>query len=169
MLRRIMRLLVATLAVTATTGLANHDPAVLKANFLRNFIEFVRWPQERTQITVCAYDKSADGIALDLIDGQKTQKSTLTTRLLDRESLPHGCDVVFVASTDGSRLLRLIEFAQGRPILLVADIEGGAQLGAALSLHDAGGRLGFDANPSSAQANGLKLGSRLLQLARRVH
>ncbi|MCK9389871.1 MAG: YfiR family protein, partial [Sulfuritalea sp.] len=70
----------------------------------------------------------------------------------------------------GGLLPAVVVVTADRPVLIIADLDGGAPLGAMLSLVTVGGdRLGFDANLTAARAAGLSLNARLLQLARRVY
>lgn len=165
--RPVLPLLVSVLVATAFA--APPDEPALKAAFLRNFIEFVRWPQDRAELVVCAYGSSEASLAVAALQGQQVQKSVLVVRHIARADAVGACDAVYLPAVEGAHLAAVIDQAHARPILVVADIEGGAQLGATLSLHETGDRIGFDANHTAARAAGLRLGSRLLQLARRVH
>lgn len=147
----------------------HHEPAVLKALMLRNFVEFVRWPETPAELTLCGFGQDELGPAFDGLRGYRLQKSALAVRRQVGLGALGGCQVVYVSEAEKRQLPAILQAVQRRPVLVVADFPGGAQLGAALSLQVVGGRLAFDANFGAAQEAGLQLSSRLLQLAARVY
>lgn len=142
----------------------------LKAEFLRSFIEFTYWPGERPRLSVCLFGQGDAGAAFASLNGYRVRNSVLVLRRSEWPEAIDECDVIYLPLAEQGRLDQVLARVRGRPVLVVADSEGAAQLGATVSLHSvADGRLGFDANFTAAKAMGLKLSSRLLQLARRVH
>lgn len=142
----------------------------LKAGFLANFMQFVRWPGGPIDLTLCAFGKDNGGDAIDLLRTSSPRTAPLKLRRIHGTDELAACQAVFVDSAHGHQLRPLLEASQGRPILVITEFDGGAPLGAMLSLVPTGaGRLGFDVNLTAAQAAGLSINVRLLQLARRVY
>ncbi len=142
----------------------------LKAGFLANFMQFVRWPDNPNGLTLCGFGTDNGGDPIDLLRTANLRTAPLKLRRIHGTDELAACQAVFVDSAQGHHLRPLLEASQGRPILVITGFDGGAPLGAMLSLVPTGaGRLGFDVNLTAAQAVGLSINVRLLQLARRVY
>lgn len=145
------------------------EAAVLKATFLRNFVEFVRWPNNPSELRLCVFGHDDLGSTLDALQGLRLQKSALALRRHARIGALNDCHIIFVPNPEKAHLATILAEVRQTPVLVVADIEGAAQLGAGISLHENAGRIGFDVSYTATQAAGLQLSSHLLQLARRVY
>jgi hypothetical protein len=142
----------------------------LKAGFVGNFIQFTRWPGKPDSIVVCGFDARPDDDPLAQLNGAEHHRSMLTVRRVKSVAEVRGCQAFFLDSANAARLPDLLAVAAGQALLIITEFEGGAPLGAALSLvATGGGRLGFDVNLTAARAVGLDFNARLLQLARRVY
>lgn len=169
-LARVMAGLLMLLAVQLPSWAeALRDPAVLKVAILRNFMEFVQWPEMPAELVLCSVGQDGLGHALNDLQAYRIQKSTLTVRRNVPLTSLGVCHVLFVPGTERLQLGTILALVRNQPVLVIADFAGGAQLGATLSLHETGERLGFDANHGAAEKAGLRLSSRLLQLAQRVY
>lgn len=163
-------------AILLSANLAHAGEAVsearLKAGFLANFMQFVRWPGNPASLTLCGFGVDNGGDAIDLLRKSDLRTMSLKLRRIRSVEEADDCQAVFIDTPHGSQLLPLLDVSvsRNRPILLITEFDGGAPLGATLSLVSTGaGRLGFDVNLTAAQAAGLSINTRLLQLARRVY
>lgn len=144
--------------------------ARLKAGFLANFMQFVRWPASPASLALCGFGADDGGDAIDLLRKSELRGVSLTLRRLRGVEDIAGCQAVFIDAAHAGRLSPMLDASRGRPILIITEFDGGAPLGAMISLVPTGaGRLGFDVNLTAAQAAGLSINTRLLQLARRVY
>ncbi|MDP2826856.1 MAG: YfiR family protein [Sulfuritalea sp.] len=144
--------------------------ARLKAGFIANFLEFVSWPKTPAPLYLCSFGSDRLGELLENLADTSRRGATLAIRRVRAVSELNGCHAVYVPAEHGSVLSAVVAATAGRPVLIMSDLDGGAPLGAMLSIVTAGGgRLGFDANLTAARAAGLAMNSRLLQLARRVY
>lgn len=144
--------------------------ARLKAGFIANFIQFVRWPHPPVPLVLCSLGTERSRELREEFAGISARYPALVMRWVRAASALDGCHAVYVTAEQGSELPAVLAATAGRPVLVIADLDGGAPLGAMLSLVSVGGdRLGFDANLSAARAAGLSMNARLLQLARRVY
>lgn len=142
----------------------------IKAGFVANFIQFTTWPGNPQSITLCGIGRELQGDVLSRAGSASTRGQTMTIRRLYGVAGIDDCQAVFLDAGQAQILPSVLAATAGKPILVIADFDGGAPLGAALSLVSAGaGRLGFDANLVAAKAAGLSLSTRLLLLARRVY
>lgn len=142
----------------------------LKAGFIANFVQFVKWPGNSARPVVCGYGAGRDGDALDHLKLSIAKDFSPPVQHIRSVQEINRCQAVYLDAGQVGLLPSVIEAISGRPILIITDFEGGAPLGATLSfVSTGGGRLGFDVNHAAAKAAGLTINSRLLQLARRVY
>lgn len=142
----------------------------LKAGFIANFVQFVKWPGNPARTVVCGYGSDRSGDSLDHLKMSVARDLSLDVKRIRTIQDIGNCQVVFLDAGQVELLQPAIEASTGRPVLIITDFEGGAPLGASLSfVATGGGRLGFDVNHAAARAAGLAINTRLLQLARRVY
>ncbi|MDP1610605.1 MAG: YfiR family protein [Sulfuritalea sp.] len=158
------------LGSTATAAEVSVSEARLKAGFIANFIQFVSWPQMPTPLYLCSFGADRVGELFEHLADISRRGVQMEIRRVKVVTELKDCHAVYVPAEQGSMLAAVVDATAGRPVLIISDLEGGAPLGATLSLVTrADGRLGFDANLSVARSAGLAMNSRLLQLARRVY
>jgi len=144
--------------------------AKLKAGFIVNFIQFVRWPRNPMPLVLCGLGTDRSRELREELGSISTRNPALVVLWVRSVSALDGCHAVYVTAEQGGELPAVVAATAGRPVLVIADLDGGAPLGAMLSLVRRGdGQLGFDANLGAVHAAGLGMNSRLLQLARRVY
>ena len=138
----------------------------LKAAFLYNFAVFTDWPSYVTSpLNLCVYGKDPFDDDLDKLNGKKIGSRTIAVHRNVRLDQIKSCQVVFIPNNDVGRLSSVIDMLQGSPTLVVAESPGATQMGAALNMTMAQGRIVFEANLKAAQKAGLNLSSKMLRLA----
>ncbi len=165
--------LAALLLVLAAAAQASEvDEASLKVAFIYNFAYFSVWPNEHGgQLKLCVHDDDAElHVPIRALGGRRVRSMTIAVRQNVPLSELRSCHLAFVPMSSGERLSGVLNAVAGAPVLVVADIDGGAQLGAAISLLPKGqGRLEFEVNVRAVRAAGLKLSSRVIELAHKVY
>ena len=158
------------LVVAVTSAPAAQEVAKeyrVKAAFLYNFIKFVEWPPRAAPgpIVICVAGRNPFGNVLaDTVRGETIGGRTLDTRvILEPED---GCHVVFVP--DGASTLAYLRAARGQPVLTVGEAPGFIQQGGLIRFYLDGGTVRFEIHREGAERAGLRISSRLLQLARIV-
>jgi hypothetical protein len=175
----------ATLAVLVlATLLAGAAPAPdspsleyqVKAAFLYQFLSFVEWP---APALAAKGDSRVVGIlgdtpmvpALQALGAKPVQGRPLVVRhFRDLRDLrePGALYVLFVAQGDRERLAAAVRAVKGSGVLTVGESEGFARLGGIINFVIVDGKVGFEINPRAADEAGLRVSSKLLQLARIV-
>jgi hypothetical protein len=150
----------------------------VKAAYLLNFAKFVEWPTNRfptatSPIKVGVLGKDPFGPDLDrimegrVIDGRKPE--------IIRASEPEAgldCHIVFVSSSERRRFPEIIETLHKANVLTVGEHEQFVQQGGIIRffLHDDPVRsestVRFEINAPAAQKAGLRISSKLLQIAK---
>jgi hypothetical protein len=146
----------------------------VKAVYLYNFGKFVQWPPndavDRDGVfTVCVLGQDPFGPALDAtlagatIDG----KHVVAKRISSPGESAH-CRILFLGSTEVTRLRKIIDALDKEAVLTVSDIPEFSQRGGMIEFVTEDSRVRFEVNLDAAQQAGLSLSSELLKVATTV-
>ncbi|MBI3855352.1 MAG: YfiR family protein [Planctomycetes bacterium] len=165
-------------ALVAGPGIWTGDQAAreyeVKAAFLYNFAAYVEWPkaafaEESSPILVCVVGADPFAGTLDrALQGKTAQGRSLAVRHAASAKEAKGCHIVFLPAAEGEQLAALTAALAGTPALLVGESEGLARKGAACNFAIEDSRVRLEVNVGTAEKAGLRLGSKLLKIARRV-
>ena len=147
----------------------------VKAVFLYNFPNFVRWPESAFQndeqsFVYCGINDS-DPVTMTLkalIEGEKVQSRTVRFQRLQRIENMTQCQVLFLSKDRSALADRLIEAAEDTNVLLVSDLQQFAVRGGLIELTEVDGRIRPTINIEQLEKTQLKVSSKLLRLAKRV-
>jgi hypothetical protein len=182
--RRILLALAACLAVAlgqprdARSGAAEDLQSLLpqereyhiKAGFLYNFALFTEWPEAAFEATseplqVCILGENPFGAALDSLAGKQIKGRTIAVRqVLWADEVPR-CHVLFIAASVEQRLSDIFALLDGRPVLTVGDTPTILRAGGIIGLEIVNKKIRFRVDLDNTEQAGLKLDSRLLDLA----
>ena len=141
----------------------------MKAAFLLNFARFVEWADGtagNTPIAVCVLGEDPFGAALDqALEGESVGTRRIAARRL-RTLEGAGCNVAFVPKSVKDAARTLAEMPPG--VLTVGEGEGFLREGGMIALVMDNRRVRFDINMAAVRNSGVRLSSRLLQVARSV-
>jgi len=166
------------LALLAAACFAAEPPADIlelqvKAAFLYNFAKFVEWPgpgaNEESSFVFCVV--GADPLYPILgqsLRGKMLNGRTLIARRLEKPSNAQHCNVVFVGSAESKHLAEVLEGAREFSVLTVGDSGQFADRGGMIQLIKDPNRFRFTINVDAVNRSGLRISSRLLQLAGRA-
>jgi len=143
----------------------------VKAAFLYNFTKFVEWPPEAfsddsAPIVIAVLGPDPFGSTLDEIvaDKHAGPRPLLISRF-ERSSELTACHVVFVSSRTADEFSRQVRTTARRHMLTVGETDGFAETGGVVQFVTEGRKVRFRINPAAANKAGLKISSRLLNLA----
>jgi hypothetical protein len=141
----------------------------IKAAFLYNFAKFVTWPEDRLSsgepIVIGLVGDDPFGGTIDLIAQKPANGHRVTVRRLRWNDDLSGCHILFIASSELARLPLILEGTRRLTILTVGDFDRFAPRGGMIELHTNAGRVRLEINLAAIQAAGLKVSSKLLQVA----
>jgi len=146
----------------------------IKAAFLYNFAKFVEWPPETFQNTSGSFvigilGHDPFGSDLDnLLNGKTIQDKTLVLKRISDIHEASDCNVLFISSSKESELEAILGALKGRPVLTVSDIDQFVQRGGVVGFTVEDRRVRFSINTKVADADGLKISSQLLKLAKTI-
>ena len=148
------------------SGELRAEPAVteydLKAAFLCNFAQFVKWPGGAS---------GTIGILGDDPFGGKLEKALQGKLSIKRSRRPEdlkSCQIVFVSKSERGNVSGIIANLGEAHVLTVGDSDGFARQGGVIGFTMDGDKVRFEINTAAARRAGLVISSHLLKLASRV-
>ena len=147
------------------------ETAAIKAAFVYNFAKFASWPSHRfktptTPIQVCIQRHDLNIAAARQLESKQVGGRSLRITVVRPGDSIAGCHILFTSVVlVETGLDKLFADARQNSVLLVSDMPDFARAGGHIGLIEDRGRLRFQVNLSAAAQSGLKLSSKLLQLA----
>ena len=161
------------LALFACSAAAS-DESRVKAAFIEKLTRFIEWPEQPARdparpFVLCLIGRDTlDGALDELAKLVRVKGHVLQVRYLDAGQDVSACNALFISSTMANRLPALLQRLAAHPILTIGDTAGYARQGVMVNFYVDQGRLRFEINPQAAEAAGLRVGARVLKLARIV-
>jgi len=145
----------------------------VKAAYLYNFGRFVEWPQSVTSnsdlFTVCVLGQDPFGPALDAtLAGEAIGGKRAAAKRISTPQEAATCQILFMSSTEESRLGEILETLRKEAVLTVSDMPKFSQRGGMIQFVLEGKKVRFEVNLSAVQQAGLSLSSELLKVATAV-
>jgi hypothetical protein len=142
----------------------------LRAAFLYNFAKFTEWPPDGLPagpLTLCVLDDTAvEGALSELVGNSMINGRTVTISRNASGARLRACHLLYVGEANSARAAAILEELLGAPVLTVSNGDDFIRLGGIVGLFVEEGRMRFAINPDAAHRAGVRLSSRLLQLAR---
>ncbi|HWF10206.1 MAG TPA: YfiR family protein [Bryobacteraceae bacterium] len=141
----------------------------VKAAFLLNFTRFVDWPPTENgdaTVSICVLGDDPFGETLDqVVAGESRQGHKLAVRRI-RRPVPPSCQVLYVSRTERDLPALFASLPSG--VLTVGEGESFLRDGGMIAFVIENRRVRFDVNQATAMKAGLRISSRLLNVARSV-
>lgn len=147
----------------------------VKAAFLLNFTRFVEWPAAPesqgtpapgSPFSLCIVGEDPFGHMLDqLVDGENVGGRKISVRRIRREE-PGSCSLIYISAQEKNP--GQIVAAAGPGVLIVGEGDGFLDQGGMIAFVVENRRVRFDIDPAAVRKAGLKISSRLLNVARIV-
>lgn len=164
--------------VAAPTPASEYE---VKAAFLYNFIKFVEWPPKAFPaqnspiiIGVLADDDPFwdPGLRVNLldhaVDGKIINDRKIVVQHSSRIADLRNCQLLFISKSERNRLKEVFASIHGMNILTVGETENFCQSGGAINFIMHEGKVRFEINVTAAEKAGLKISSKLLNVAKIV-
>lgn len=167
-------LTLAGLALLPPPARAQFGEYEVKAAFLVNFTQFVKWPAAAfadagAPFAIGILGDDPFGGALEKIAQTRTVAGRkIVIRRGRRAEELRNCQVVFVPASERANGAAIVASLAGTHILIVGEHDGFVKQGGAIGFTSGGGKVGFEINHGAARSAGLEISSRLLKLAGRV-
>jgi len=162
------------LTLTSTAAAQDGSPPLefqVKAAFLYNFAKFARWPSEAfpdadAAFVVCVLDDETLASALaQAVLGKTVEGRGFRVRRMSAADDAGSCQVLYLGAMELPRLAGMIKSLRGEPVLTIGETPGFAREGGIINLIIRDNHIRFEINPDAAERAGLRISSKLLQLA----
>jgi hypothetical protein len=156
---------------SAALAFAGPTEYQLKAVFLFNFSQFVEWPARafpdaHTPLVIGVLGSDPFGADLDeVVQGETVNGRSLVVRRFKRIEDIGACHILFISSSEGPQLARILQSIKDRNVLTVTDSAGLERRGVMIGFVNDKNRIRLRINLQAAEAAGLKLSSKLLRPA----
>lgn len=166
----VLALFFSTCGMSIAQAATFEEPDV-KAAFLYYFFHFISWPEHVSEsrdqpFEFCSLNNGPVINALELVLASPKAAKTVVriSKISDPEKIS-GCDYVFIGSASEDYAREIIAATHGRAILTVSDIDGFTSMGGMIELKRNLNRVNVLINVELLRAQGLKVSSKLLNLA----
>lgn len=173
-LRLLATALLAGLHLHAGALAAAFDEYQVKSAFLFHFTQFVNWPDSAfsssdSPIIIGLLGHDPFGANLDrIVRGEVVRGRQLVVKRLSSVRKAKDCHIVFVSSSETSRIRGILATLRAANVLTVGETDTFCPLGGVVNLVTQRERIGIEVNPDAAKRAGLRINSRLMKLAKLV-
>jgi hypothetical protein len=152
---------------------AHPTASQVKAAYLFNFGKFVRWQSDRAAngdtLEICVLGKDPFGSILDsTVAGESIDSRKIAVKRIARVQDASACSILFISSSEESRLGAILAAVQRSSVLTVSDIPHFAEHGGIIEFVFLQDKIRFEVNRSAAEQSHLVLSSELLKVASKV-
>jgi hypothetical protein len=143
----------------------------IKAAFIFNFAKFIEWPpQAFTMATspIVIGVLGEDPFHEDLqktIRGKTVDDHPLVVKALGSQTEATNCHILFISTSEKPRLAQILESVKTFSVLTVGEMDHFTESGGMIRFVQEGTKVRFQINNETATAAGLKISSKLLNLA----
>jgi len=143
----------------------------VKAVFLFNFAQFVKWPASafsgvEAPLTIGVLgDDPFDAFLDKTVQGEKVNGHPLVIRRYRNIENVKNCQVLFISRSENKRMEQILADLKGRNILTVGDMEGFVKNGGVIRFVTEENKIHFRINLEAAKSAKLTISSKLLRLA----
>lgn len=147
----------------------------VKAVFLYNFSQFIKWPAAAfadgsSPLVIGVLGDDPFGSALQsAVRGEKASGRRVQVRSGRRIEDLRGCQFIFVSRSESSRISEILAGVQGSNVLTVGESDRFCDLGGVISFTLQSGKVGFEINVAAARRAGLEISPKLLRLGKIHH
>jgi hypothetical protein len=148
----------------------------VKAAFLFNFAKFVEWPTDSRSagasgsLAFCVFGDEALFSALtQSLVGKTINGRALIARQVGGPRGVQRCDIAFIGSAEKKRMDEVLDGFAGAGVLSISDLNQFARHGGMIEITRNADKFAFAVNIDAVNRNGLRISSKLLQLAEVVH
>ncbi len=144
---------------------------MIKAAYVFRIAQFVDWPESgatAAPLGVCILGEDPFGSAIDYIVEKTSRGRRFSLRRYASSESLGGCHVLFISASETTRLETILSGLEGRSVLTVSDAAEFARCGGMVGLVNRQGKVSLEINQGAAEAAGLQISAKLLELSRIV-
>ena len=167
--RRLLRVLFTgffAFVLWTSVATAQQDARAVRSAYLYNITKYVSWPQPKGTLRIGVIGDAATAAAVkELLQGKLSDGRSIQVVLNPPDSRLSECDVIYIVSSHKTALTHILPIVSGLPILTVGDERRFQMNGGMVALVRSADRIEVEVNLRAVTGAGLKMSSRLLDLA----
>lgn len=141
----------------------------VKATYLYKLVPFVEWPADApagAPLPLCVIGDDPFGPLLELaVSGQRIGDREVTVRRMSAVRPDESCEIAYLAGSSEQSVAEALDVLRGAPVLSVTDSAQGSDAKGVVHFVIQNDRVRFEIDAQAASASGLKISSKLLDLA----
>jgi len=162
-----------TLSFAAFAGPGQLPEYKVKAVFIYNFAKFVEWPADESPkrdkiLSLCVLGDDPFGANFNAIRGKTIKGRTVESRTIMSIEKAKDCDCLFISDSEKSNVAKILGDLKAHKVLTISDMEGFLEAGGIIQFVLEKRKVRFLINMGAAKRAGLKVSSKLLELAKKV-
>jgi len=149
---------------------AQQEERAVRAAYVYKLTEFVSWPRHGNELLICVVGSDSMEAALkSVVEGKESSGRKIRVLQHPSEAELAHCDLVYLSDTALARGYALLDRLQGSAVLTVGESDRFVRAGGMVGLIRSGDQIQLEVNLDAVRTAGLRISSRLLQLAVIVH
>jgi hypothetical protein len=165
MLIRLACLLVLTMMFVPPASSQSQNEYSVRAALVLNLTKYVEWPQMNKELTIAFVGDGPMGETLKtMLAGRSNGVLPVRVLLSPSDEELERCNIIYIGHTSSKRVHAALGRAGARSTLTVGETDSFTREGGMVSLVRVGEQVQIQINLDAAQAAGLKISSRLLNL-----
>jgi len=164
---RALALLVFLAAVMFPTApTQERDERAVRVAYLYTLIKFVDWPNPQNDLLIGFVGSPATGQTLfKSLDGRKSDARTLHVAISPTDEQLGKCGILYFGDASEEDVRKTLPKVEGRPVLTLGETDSFPRRGGMIGLVKAEDHIEIVVNLPLAQRSGIKISSRVLNLA----
>lgn len=144
----------------------------VKAGFIYSFTKFTQWPESafpggQEEFVIGVIGDDPFGNTLDaLAEQKKVQGRRVVIKRFSSLDEITGCQILFISSSQGGSLEKILARVGNKPVLLIGDTDGFAKKGVDVNFFIQEKKVRFEFNLKALDRAGIKVSSQLLNLGK---
>lgn len=146
------------------------DERAVRAAYVFNLTKYVEWAPKDNQLVIGFEGSRATGEMLKkMLDGKTSEAGPIQVLLFPSDEELKKCSILYITDPQEKRARSVLDNSEIRNLLTVGETASFARDGGMVGLVKAGDQIQVQVNLEAAQRAGIKISSRLLNLALIVH
>jgi hypothetical protein len=149
------------------------DERAVRAAYVYNLIRYVEWPSQGKELTIGLAGDAATGDVMEkLLNGRTSEGETIRVLRAPSDDEVQKCSLLYVADAPAGLTVEMrktldktLDRVKGKGVLTVGETEGFARDGGMIALVNSGDHIQIEVNLEAAQSAGIRISSRVLNLA----
>ncbi len=165
---RLVRVLSVLAIVTCASGSygQQRDERAVRAAYVFNLTKYVQWPQEKSELIIGFIGSPTTGEKLrELLEGKSSESRSIHVVLVSPEEDLPKCAILYFTDPPPKKLRTLLDKPENRGILTVGETDSFVREGGMVGLVKVRDQIQIQVNLEATQQAGVKISSRLLNLA----